>query len=78
MKGLAPRFVQVVRRCADILAGAAPRHALQYQALIRPDYPRRRVVRQDLILKAGIVRFEKQYNNTAHGAISRPLYCADI
>lgn len=54
MKGLASRFVQIVRCCADVLPGAAPRHALKDQALIRPDYSSRRVVRQYLVLKANI------------------------
>ena len=51
MKRLAPCFVQVIRCGAHILAGAAPGHALKHQALIRPDYPGRRVVRQYLVLE---------------------------
>lgn len=51
MKRLAARFVQIVRRCAHVLAGATSGHALKHQALIRPNYPGRRVVRQYLVLK---------------------------
>lgn len=51
MKRLASSFVQVIRCGAHVLAGAAPGHALKHQALIRPDYPGRRVVRQYLVLK---------------------------
>ena len=52
MKRLASSFVQVIRCGAHVLAGATPGHALKHQALIRPDYPGRRVVRQYLVLKA--------------------------
>lgn len=47
---LAARLVQGVRCCADIAASTASCHTLQDEALIRPDDPRRRVMRQDLIL----------------------------
>lgn len=42
---LAARLVERVRRGADVTTGAASCHALQDEALIRPDDPRRRVVR---------------------------------
>jgi len=51
---LAARLVQRVRRRADVTTGAASGYALQDQALIRPDDPRRRVVRQDLILQRDV------------------------
>lgn len=51
MQRLAARLVQVVRCCANVTTGAASRHALQDEALIRPDDPCRRVMRQDLILQ---------------------------
>lgn len=51
MKRLASSFVQVIRCGAHVLPGATPGHALKHQALIRPDYPGRRVVRQYLVLK---------------------------
>lgn len=57
MKRLASSFVQVIRCGAHVLPGATPGHALKYQALIRPDYPGRRVVRQYLVLKTTTTGF---------------------
>lgn len=51
MQRVAARLVQVVRCRANVTTGAASCHALQDEALIRPDDPRRRVMRQDLILQ---------------------------
>lgn len=51
MQRLASRLIQVIRCCANVTSCAAPCHALQDEALIRPDDPRRRVMRQDLILQ---------------------------
>lgn len=48
---LAPRLIQRVRRRADITAGAASCHALQDEALIRPDDPCWSIMRQDLVLQ---------------------------
>lgn len=51
MQRLAARLVQGVRCRTDVATSTASCYALQDEALIRPDDPRRRVVRQDLILQ---------------------------
>jgi hypothetical protein len=58
---LAARLIHGVRCCADIVASTASRHTLQNEALIRPDDPRRRVMRQDLILQRKRFQLKSTY-----------------
>lgn len=76
---LAARLVQCVRRCADVATGAAPCHALQDEALIRPDDPRRRVVRQDLVLRkkvSSVLKFIAQQMQNIFNNVARHVRCS--
>ena len=50
-KWLAPSFLDAIGRSANVEARAAPRYALKYETLIRPNDPRGRVVSQNHSLK---------------------------